>query len=282
MKKYLCIFIPLIIGFSLLRVAFDRQVDFNIKRDNVFREKFSLFSKASRLIIGDSRVLNGVDPYYFPPGSLNFGFISNTYTIRYLHYVDTNKPKSLKTIYINLSVQSLTNHLGDHNFIYYLKGQDSLFLRYLSEVFLKPINIWNLQGHLFEKTKVIYKKNGFFSLGKNELNQNASLAYRHQYQISRFDKTIFDRLIKFTKKWREQGICVIFFSVPSRALEVDYSKEISGMAKEELILFLEQNGFKLRSYPSPNSLKYVDGDHLTFESSEIYSKWLAQIDECSN
>ena len=272
MKRELAISFFVIILFALARISLDDDLNFRVKQKIFLQEKLSKLENVEVLLLGDSRVMNGVDPTYFGPNALNFAFTSNSYTKSYLDYLQNNKSKKLKKVYIGISVQSLTDFYYDHSFADTVNKKQHEVLLYLDHLMMKPIDLWNLKK-IFNKTKSTMFTNGYMSLGDSVGPAVAVQSYKENYRDHKFKKHYIENLLTFSSYMEQNGVKIIYVLTPSKANKDDFNKDVSGIDKAELLSHFK----KIYEYPEADKLEFVDGDHLTKSSSIAFSKWLASI-----
>lgn len=275
MKKLLITIILGITLFSLLRLKFDNKFNYDVNEAAFYIEKMRLFKNSTTLIFGDSRVLNGINPYYFGKNSLNFAFNSHSYTERFLKYVDRFKSNKALKFYFGISVQSLSDFNQDLSFYKEFRRKNSVTSIYVDYLFNRPIDIWNIQRSLKSYAARTFFR-GYMSLGNEVLNTSTTKPYAENYKDNQFKPSYIENLVKYASKWKDKGIEVIFFLTPSPANIYDFDPLISGVSLPKLKNLFSTRGYQLHQFTS-DTLKYVDGDHLTDDSSNIFSKWVASL-----
>ena len=261
-----------VISILVLRIIFDSQLRVNVHSKLYSCQKVHQIKMVDTLIIGDSRVMNGVDPELISKNTLNFGFSSMSYTKTYLDYILRHKSK-LKRVIIGISVQSLTSYMEDKSLLIAQEKNCSLFGTYFDELFMQSLQF---DRNLLKRFRVPRKNasnNGYHSLGNNVYGQAAIEPYLQNYQQFKFDSKYFLNLLKFKMELDKYHIKSYFVLMPSIAAKYDYDKKISGINLEELKYLFNKNSISLLRYPKED-LEFVDGDHLTRRSSIKFSKWL--------
>lgn len=267
-KKYAILFtVTCVIAF--LRPYWDSALQVDFFYHDVYQTKVQKIAQSKWLLLGDSRVFNGVDPKFaHEPLTLNFAYPSNSFTENYLDYVRQNMGKNLARIYVGLSVQSLTDFNLDA--LFRSKRQLKSTLRYrLERIFLNPINIWNIKNRMAPKKRQLHNK-GFVLLGDSQVHENALTPYPLEYKRYQFDIKYIENLKRFADEMKHKGIKIIYFLTPSKANVYDYQKDLSGIDQKTLLNYFDHN---VLVYPEQD-LEYVDGDHLTRKSTHKISQWL--------
>ena len=272
--RYLILILSILL-FSGIRFIFDKKLIYEMNLKEFNQQKIAGIPKAESLILGDSRIMNGVNPKYLSKKALNLGFTNLSYSKIYLKHLDKHKSSKLKKIYWGISIQSLTDYGGDQGFSNELDPNFSKIEYYFDKIFNNPIDVWHI-GKQFEKYEARKFYRGYMSLGDKEYTDSAVGPYLDNYKNFKFELKYLHRIVKFANKWKNEGVESVFFLTPSRAHKFDFDPNVSGVSKDQLEKYFRNAGITLFQFNN-EKLKFVDGDHLTTESSIIFSKWLATL-----
>lgn len=262
-------------------------------RDRFYLQKAIAKPKYDIIVMGDSRVVNGISTEVFDsvlPGfrSLNFGFSNGGLNSQMFEIAESKLNKSNKTKVMVLAVTALTLHeisLDNEHYLSLIKTPrekqiELLYFAGISNYFapVSPIILRNLVTVHHEKWDdmvQLYHKNGWAETFTPSPDTSYAIPfYRKDYKKSLVDYAQLDVIATQIKKWTEQGIKVICFRPPT-TIEMKELEDQEGNYKESLIAEKVQEAGAIWVPLDFSEYQSYDGSHLFGMSAKKLSEKLA-------
>ena len=262
------------------------SVNTSISMDRFWQNKKFKVHQADMVLMGDSRTFIGLSPQKMearlPEGIeiFNFGFESgglNTFMFdRAIKKLDFSRPYP-KVIVLGITPNTLTDRSVLNNHYNIIESKVLLY-----ENYFEPISLPHLIQDFFDVQYPRYSKHftedGWCAMDLHPRDTSIwPKKFRSLFQKTQVDSMVVKTLYQQVRQWCSDGIWVFGFRPPTCMEMVQVENEFSGFNEERFIKqFTESGGIW---YDPPRETEYItfDGSHLTKESAEKLSGYLADF-----
>ncbi len=262
-------------------------------RDRFYMQKALAKPKYDIIIMGDSRVVNGISTEVFDsilPGykSLNFGFSNGGLNPQMFKVAESKLNNSKKNKVMVLAVTALTLHEISFDNKHYLslittpreKQMELLYFAGVANYFapVSPVIIKNLiTGHHEQWYDMVqlYHKNGWAETSTPSPDTTYAIPYyRNDYKHALVDYHQLDVITRQIRKWTKEGIKVICFRPPTTIQMKELEEQVGHYDENRVARAVQEAGatwvpFNFSEYKS------YDGSHLFGTSAIKLSEKLA-------
>ncbi len=285
MKKFILksfAFFFVVVGvISVILMRYGGYVDY-------FYEKFTT-PKASSMIIGDSRALQGIQPYIidenlknmkFDLPMLNYSFtiaqshIGPLYSKSILKKINEDTRNGLFIIAINPWMFGSKKENDNYKGVFKEENQPPHNMEYVSmnpnfEYFIKNLNFFHFKGIFRQSSKL--HKNGWLeeknlpndTITFNKWKKNQLLifeGFKKNYKVSSYRKKSLDTIVKALKKHGEVFIVRTPIDKEMLALENTFFKDFNAFINEvSLSNHIDYINYTINN---PRTYKTYDGHHI--------------------
>lgn len=260
----------------------DQRISLLLERKRFWLNKTYAPSSFDGVIIGDSRVYRGINPALFQEEGigkfLNFGYSSAGLSPNLIESAKSKlSPQKRNVIILGITPHSLTKEAfkNDHFGSFQNFSKDSQFF-YLSKILPLAFAPLDAEGDYINKNYIeSYKENGWVASDYKERKpQHALKSYNDNYDKYQVNNELINHLIKNKKKYKDYK--KFAFWMPSTQ-EMDQLELKKGRFAPELVkVTMEKAGFKWIPIPFRSKLISYDGSHLTSDSANRLSRFIAK------
>ena len=248
---------------------------------------------ADVVLTGDSRVIMGVSPAVMEellPGRAiyNYGFGANGYAQRYLEATlgVLKEDSDCKTVILGMTPLTLSTAAVRQNVFIDECGKSASHKFLAREIpgilnFFEPLPFKDVKKKVFPDKKR-YARSGYYRDGwvwrvRRPEDPRAHLDTYHKHFLQDpVNEEIVERVLRFTRECRQEGIAVYGFRPPSHELMLELEDELSGWVEADFPRrFAAAGGIWIETdqtkYPS------FDGSHLRRDGAEELSRDLARV-----
>jgi len=264
-----------------------------IDNDILWMHKFLWKNKLDIVITGDSRTLMGVSPEIITehlPGLQigNFGFPSLIYTDEYFAYCEELlKPDSKsRTVIFGISPRALITYEVEYcRFKEWSQTSRNIFAmkfirhsgwlkHYFDEITMKDIkNYFNPAPPEYLSVNL---PSGWTAARMMPENPGYTVkSYRRRYQELKVDQKRVNLMMKYTGEWREKGINVLGFWMPTGSAIYFIEEKTSGITEDYMKNRLEKAGGTWLNIDTTGYHVY-DGSHLRYDAAVSFSHSLGR------
>lgn len=271
-------FLSIIICVLLNTQNFSPKFDQAIREDYFWVNKANLKDSFEVVILGDSRVLRGVNPDFldFAAAVYNFSFRSLELTQDIVHIASEKLKDQNSWLIIGLTPHSLveTKSPNDHYYQYRNITLEDRILRqnYLFSKLFSPFRDGKFNKNRRPKYQKKFYPNGFIAtdLKESEIAEGLE-TYKKMFYSKNISMDKFENILNFLKN---KSINAIFFRMPScKEMEILENK-FSGFDEEIISEKVRESGFFWIDIPSKFNYETYDASHLKPSSAETFSKEL--------
>jgi hypothetical protein len=275
----------------ILGIVRPKPISSRVQKEKFWADKAHSKKKYSVIIAGDSRVYRGVDPRTTSDelanhSVLNFGFSSAGFNEILFSGIKTRLAQTAteKIIVLGITPYSLTPKAQENQ--HYLqeskRNPKEVFKRRYINPFLSffdPI----APTDLFQDIDTIrgyhetFHKDGWVASYKVPSNPKAALdSYKRNFKENQVNQGVLNNLFRQISNWRNEGIKVYAFRVPStREMEI-LENSLSGFNEELVRKGVEDSGGLWLAIADKYEYESYDGSHLTETSAVIFSRNLGE------
>jgi hypothetical protein len=262
-----------------------------VQKDKFWAEKVHSKKKYQVIIAGDSRVYRGVDPKSLSEqigglSALNFGFSSGGFNDVMFSEITSKllNESSRKIVVLGITPYSVTPKAQENEHFVQEKmrnPREVLARRYVNPAlsFFEPIQ----PMAFFQDTDTIsgyhetFKKDGWVASYKLPLNPEGALEpYKKNFEGNRVEQEVLKNLYRQIMAWRDAGIIVYAFRVPSTYAMETLENSLSGFDEEDIRKGVKAAGGHWIEILNKQQYDSYDGSHLTESSAMALSRYLGK------
>ncbi len=264
-----------------------KPISSTIQKEKFWADKTHSSSKYNIIFIGDSRLYRGIDPKTVSKSLnglkvLNFGYSSGGHNKVIFEEVSERFVGSdkIRAAVLVLSPYSLTPKAQENSHFNQEKERnkkDVFSRRYIAPFFdffdpVKPSEIFQsndtIQGY-----HEVFKPNGWVESYKVPSNPNYALkVYVNDFKDNLVNREILDVVYNQVREWREQGVRVFGFRIPTTRKMERLEDSISGYNEKEIRRNFEKAGGEWIDIDDRYRYTSYDGSHLEKSSAVRVSK----------